>query len=141
MSILVTSCSTKSAEISVEAAKMAGMEPDAENLEAIARSLMDMGVKEKVIIHMKDRGVCLSKDGFTLMPAYAATKEYIKGKTGAGDAFCAGALVGIYRGWSDREMLEFASACAVMSLGKADATSGLKAEAEITAYCSRFERR
>ena len=77
---------------------MAGMESDAENLEAIARKLMDMGVKEKVIIHMKDRGVCLSKDGFTLMPAYAASKEYIKGKTGAGDAFCAGVSIGLTYG-------------------------------------------
>ena len=125
----------------VEAGKMTGIEPVDENLEKIAYKLKEFGVQKKVIIHKPEYSVCLSEEGYTVVPSYNLPEGYIKGTTGAGDAFCAGALVGIYRGWSDREMLEFASACAVMSLGKADATSGLKAEAEITAYCSRFERR
>ncbi len=124
----------------LEAAKMAGMEPDAENLEAIAHKLMDMGVKEKVIIHMKDRGVCLSKDGFTLMPAYAASKEYIKGKTGAGDAFCSGALYGIYNGFSDYDILDTASMAAVASLRTADATSGVVSLDELKELCKNLGR-
>lgn len=124
----------------LEAAKMAGMEPEIDNLEAIARKLMDMGVKEKVIIHMKDRGVCLSKDGFTLMPAYAASKEYIKGKTGAGDAFCSGALLGIYKGLSDYDTLDLASMAAVASLRTADATSGVVSEAELRELCKELCR-
>ena len=39
-----------------------------------------------------------------------------------------------------QEILEFASASAVMALGKADATSGLVTESEIKEYCKRFER-
>ena len=124
----------------LEAAKMAGMEPEAENLEAIARKLMGMGVKEKVIIHMKDRGVCLSKDGFTLMPAYAASKEYIKGKTGAGDAFCAGALYGIYNEFSDYDILDTASMAAVASLRTADATSGVVSLDELKKLCDNLGR-
>jgi len=38
-------------------------------------------------------------------------------------------------------ILEFASACAVMALGKADATSDLITEAEIKEYCKRFVKR
>lgn len=124
----------------LEAAKMAGMEPDAENLEAIARKLMAMGVKEKVIIHMKDRGVCLSDEGFTLMPAYAASKEFIKGKTGAGDAFCSGALLGIYMGLSDYDILDLASQAAVASLRTADATSGVVSRKELNELCKDLGR-
>ena len=124
----------------LEAAKMAGMEPEANNLEAIARKLMAMGVKEKVIIHMKDRGVCLSDQGFTLMPAYAASKEYIKGKTGAGDAFCSGALLGIYMGLSDYEILDLASQAAVASLRTADATSGVVSREELCELCKDLGR-
>ena len=65
----------------------------------------------------------------------------MKDTTGAGDAFCAGTLVGIYQGWNDTEILEFASGCAVMALGKADATSGLVTESEVREYCKRFERK
>lgn len=124
----------------LEAAKMAGMTPDAENLEAIARKLMAMGVKEKVIIHMKDRGVCLSDEGFTLMPAYAASKEFIKGKTGAGDAFCSGALLGIYKGLSDYDILDLASQAAVASLRTADATSGVVSRKELNELCKDLGR-
>lgn len=124
----------------IEAGKLTNLEPSNENLEQIARSLMDMGVGKKVIIHKPDRAVCLSKDGFSCMPSYALPEGYIQGTTGAGDAFCAGALTGIYFGWSDTEILAFASACAVMALGSADATSGLRTMQEIKAYCLQFPR-
>ena len=123
-----------------EAGKLTGMEPTDENLEVIARKLMQLGVKEKVVIHKPEFAVCLSKEAYTRVPSYKLPEGYIKGTTGAGDAFCAGTLIGIYEEWSDGEILEFGSACAVMSLGKADATSGLVTKAEIKDYCKQFER-
>lgn len=125
----------------MEAGKLTGMEPTDENLEKIARKLKELGVVDKVVIHKPDFAVCLSDEGYTVVNSYSLPEGYIKGTTGAGDAFCAGTLVGIYKGWSDREILEFASACAVMALGKADATSGLVSEAEIKEYCKQFERK
>lgn len=124
-----------------EAGKLTGIEPTDENLEKIAHRLMDMGVKEKVIIHKPDRSVCLSKEQYTVVGSYVLPDGYIKGTTGAGDAFCAGSLFGIYQGWRNQEMLEFASACAVMALGSADATSGLVSEQDVKAYCKKFNRR
>ena len=123
-----------------EAGKLTGMEPTDANLEAIVRKLMELGVKEKVVIHKPEFAVCLSKETYTVVPSYKLPEGYIKGTTGAGDAFCAGTLIGIYEGWSDAEILEFGSACAVMALGKADATSGLVTKAEIKEYCKQFER-
>ena len=125
----------------IEAGKLANMEPTDDNLEKIARKLKELGVSDKVVIHKPDFAVCLSDEGYTVVKSYSLPDGYIKGTTGAGDAFCAGTLIGIYKDWSDREILEFASACAVMALGKADATSGLMTEAEIKEYCKKFERK
>ena len=125
----------------MEAGKLAGIDPTDENLKKIAYKLQELGVKEKVVIHKPDYAVCLSGDDYTVVSSYKLPEGYIKGTTGAGDAFCAGTLIGIYKGWTDQEILEFASGCAVMALGKADATSGLVTESEIKEYCKQFERR
>ena len=124
----------------MEAGMLAGIDPTNENLKAIAEKLMALGVRQKVIIHKPDCAVCLSDTGFTVMPSYALPAGYIKGTTGAGDAFCAGALYGIYGGWSDTQILEFASATAVMALGSKDATSGLVEEKAIKEFCEGLPR-
>lgn len=124
----------------LEAGNLTGMEPKNGNLEAIARKLKAMGVREKVIIHKPDLSLCLTGDTVTFLPSYALPDGYIKGSTGAGDAFCSGALLGIYNGWTDEEILSFASACAVMALGSPDATSGLREENEIKDFCKQFAR-
>lgn len=125
----------------LEAGKLTGMEPTEDNLEKIARKLMALGVKQKVIIHMPERSVCLSAEGYSSLGSYILPEGYIQGTTGAGDAFCAGALIGIYRGWQDQQIMEFASACAVMALSSPDATSGMRTGEEIKEYCKHFARR
>jgi len=125
----------------MEAGKLTGIEPSHDNLEAIARKLKAMGVRKKVIIHMPECSVSCSDEGYACVGSYILPEGYIQGTTGAGDAFCAGALIGIYYGWTDLEIMEFASACAVMALGSADATSGMKTEKEIKAFCQGFSRR
>lgn len=125
----------------IEAGKLTNTEPTDDNLEEIARKLKALGVSDKVVIHKPEFAVCLSKETYTVVPSYKLPEGYIKGTTGAGDAFCAGTLIGIYKEWSDTEILEFASGCAVMALGKADATSGLLTEEEIKEYCKQFERK
>lgn len=124
----------------LEAGMLTGIAPENENLPKIAEALKAMGVREKVIIHKPDCAVCLSDGGLSALPSYALPSGYIKGTTGAGDAFCAGALYGVYNGWTDLEILEFASAAAVMALGAADATSGLADAQSTKAFCSHFPR-
>ncbi len=123
-----------------EAEKLTDIPASNENLPRIAKALMDAGVREKVIIHKPDRAVCCSAEGMTAVGSYILPDGYIQGTTGAGDAFCAGALVGIHEGWSDREILEFASAAAVAALGCADATGGLKTVPEVRELCKDFAR-
>lgn len=125
----------------LEAGNLAGMEPTRDNLYAIARKLKDLGVRKKVIIHMPDCSVCCSDEGVSALGSYILPDGYIQGTTGAGDAFCAGALIGIYNGWDDTKIMEFASGCAVMALGSPDATSGMKTQAEIEKFCKDLPRR
>lgn len=115
----------------LEAGMIAGIEPCRENLEGIARAIKEMGVAERVIIHMPEIGVCLSDNGFFELPSWELPRGYIKGKTGAGDAFCAGALLGIYRGLDEMGILTLASKAATASLASPDSIGGMKSEAEI----------
>jgi len=117
-----------------EAGMIAGIEPRSENLEKIAREIKKMGVRERVIIHMPELGVCLSNNGFFTLPSLDLPKGYIKGTTGAGDAFCAGALIGIYRDLDEIEILKLAAKAAAASLSAPDSISGMKSEAEIDAF-------
>ena len=125
----------------VEAGGLTGLAPTMEHLVGMAVRLKDFGVKERVIIHTPEVGVCVSKNGIQLVPAYDLPSDFIVGTTGAGDAFCAGALLGIYQGKSDKEILEFASASAVAALSSADATSGLRTEQEINELCKSLKRK
>ena len=60
-----------------------------------------------------------------------ARKVQVKDTTGAGDAFCAGALVGIYRGLNEVDILNLATKAASISLTQPDAISGMRTEKEI----------
>lgn len=112
----------------IEAGKLAGMEPTRENLPAIADKLLSLGVRQRVIIHQPELGLCKTRESLTVLPSCKLPKGYVKGKTGAGDAFCSGALIAIERGAADRDILELAEAAAVASLTAPDATSGIMEE-------------
>lgn len=102
------------------------------NLEAIARKLMSLGVKEKVVIHAPEVGVALDKSGtFTVVPSLTLPKGYVVGTVGAGDAFCAGYIAAHLNGKSDEEALAFASLSAAANLSAKDSVSGMRSAAEI----------
>ena len=125
----------------IEAVKLTGISPEIENMRAVCEKLKEYGVTERVIIHCPEYGACLSERGFTVVPSYDLPQGFIQGTTGAGDAFCAGALTAIYEEKSDGEILKFASACAAAALSAVDATGGLKSKQEILENCKGFKRK
>lgn len=107
--------------------------------EEVARRLLDLGVRERVVIHMPEKGVSLKKDGSLAERAsFRLPDGFIKGKTGAGDAYCAGVLVGLYRGLSDAEMLECGATAAVGALSAPGATEGVRPIDELKALVAGF---
>ena len=124
----------------IEASGITKIAPKVENLEKMAHVLKEMGVRERVIIHTASTSLCLSDEGVTTLPSFKLQSGYIKGTTGAGDAFSAGALVGIHDGLSDMELMELASAAATASLSTPDATSGLIPKESLLSLTKNMER-
>ena len=124
----------------MEAGKLTGIEPTKDNLVAIARALLDMGVNERVIIHEKSLGIVVTKDKVCSLGSFELPSGFIKGTTGAGDAFCAGALLGIYEGKCDEEILRLATISAVGALSMADAISGMREFSELEELTKDFRR-
>ena len=124
----------------VEAGALVGITANEDNIVSVAQKLKDLGVNERVIIHMPSLSVCVSNNGAITLPSYKLPSGFIKGTTGAGDAFCAGALYGIYKNLDDLKILEFASSSAISALTSVDAISGLRTEEEINKLCKDLKR-
>ena len=114
-----------------------------ENIRKTMEFMASCGVSEKVIIHCKEAGFCLDvKSGkFTAVPSFNIPKELIKGSVGAGDAYCAGSLYGIYNNYEDKKILEFASAVAACSLFAENTTDGIVEKNEIEKIMNKFGRK
>ncbi len=125
----------------VEAGKLTMIEPKKENLPLIARKLSEKGVKERVIIHTPEISVCYHNGRLTSLPSFDLPAGFIKGTTGAGDAFCAGSLVAIHEGLSDEEVLCYGSVAATASLCVADATSGVMEMSKMQKICENLKRK
>ena len=101
------------------------------------------GVKDKIIIHCKEAGFCydVRSGEFTASPSLNIPKEAIKGSVGAGDAFCAGALYGIYNEFSDKEILDFASSAAACNLFAENSIDGMKPAEDIKNMAAKYGRK
>jgi len=123
----------------VEAARIAGTGGD--DLRAVAAELMRLGVRRRVVVHMPSGGVSLTREGvWTECPSVPLPPGFVKGKTGAGDAFCAGALVGVFRGLPEREILDLGALAAVGALSAPGATEGMRREDELRRLVADFAR-
>lgn len=133
----------------VEAGEAAGIparnengELNYENIKKILHKFMEFGVHECVIIHCPECGFSLDKNGnYEEVGSYVLPKGYIKGSVGAGDAFCAGSLYGLYKGMEMKEILKFASAVAACNLSASDSISGIKSYEETLKLEGVFDRK
>ncbi len=115
---------------------------DLSNIRTAMEKMAKAGVRDKVIIHSKEASFVLNVQtgAFTQVASLKIPEEEIKGSVGAGDAFCAGCLYGIYHHFSDRQLLEFASSAAACSLFAANSVDGMRRRSEIEAMTDKYER-
>lgn len=97
---------------------------------------------ERVIVHAKEAGFCLDREsGFVAVGSLLLPDGWNRGSVGAGDAFCAGCLYGLYHGYESEQMLRFASAAAACSLLSENAVDGMKCKKEIERIAGQYPRR
>ena len=74
------------------------------------------------------------------VPSLDLPKGFIKGSVGAGDAFCAACLYGLWQGYDEAHILSFASCAAACNLTAADSVSGMRPAAEIEQMNAQYRR-
>ena len=111
-----------------------------DDLRFLAEKLKAMGVKEGVIIHKEDKA-CFLGENYAEINSLIVPDELFKGKTGAGDAFCAGALTEIYAGATPKTILETGVRAAAASIMQSNATDGVKTKSEIYEITRNFKKR
>ena len=118
----------------IEAGKTAGFrlrQPDGKldtvALRHAAGALLQMGVRELVVIHFPEGGFARTRKGEDYwQSSLNLPPKYIAGMAGAGDAFCAGVLLGLHQGWDLKPCLETGVCVAAASLSEPTCTGGVK---------------
>lgn len=112
---------------------------DAVALRHAAGALLQQGVKELVVIHFPEGAFARTRRGEDCwQPSLKLPKGYIAGSAGAGDAFCAGVLLGLHEGWEIQRCLLTGVCVAAASLAHATCTTGVKSLASSLALARKF---
>ena len=124
----------------IEGAMATGRSPD--DLKGVCEGLFELGVRERVVVHCPDVGVMMDAKGdFVRVGSLKLPDGWIKGTVGAGDAFCAGTLYSLLKGFDPEKTLRLASCAAAMNLTAADSVSGARSYDETMALDARFARK
>ena len=113
-----------------------------DDLRGICEGLLAAGVRERAVVHCPEAGASLDRSGkFSKVGSLSLPQGWIKGSVGAGDAFCAGVLYSIMKGFDAEHALRLGSCAAAMNLAAPDSVSGARSYAETFALDSEFTRR
>lgn len=103
-----------------------------ENIPKVLRRMKELGVSTWAVIHCPEGGFGIDENGnYVERESLHLPEGYIKGSVGAGDAFCAGVLCGAEKGKKLGSAIELGIASAAASLSEANATDGMRSEAEV----------
>ncbi len=92
-----------------------------------AGAMLQMGVRELVVIHFPEGGFARTRKGEDFWrSSLRLPPKFIAGTVGAGDAFCAGMLLGLHEGWDVARGLETAVCTAAACLSHATCTGGIR---------------
>ena len=107
--------------------------------EAIEK-LRELGVSKWIVIHAPKCGFgydCQTGEKITV-PSLKLPKGYIKGSTGAGDAYCSGILYSAHEDKSLEDAMKFARASAACSLSENNGTDGMRSADKVIALEAEF---
>lgn len=104
-----------------------------------ALKLIAGGVRRQVILHFSTGAiVCDACGKVTGQGSLQVPPDWVVGTNGAGDAFAAGYLFGLQKGWDTAECLRMASAAAAACLTEASSSAGLRPADECLELSLKF---
>lgn len=111
-----------------------------ENRKAVLHSLADCGISEWIIIHAPSGsfGFDVKNNCAFSLPNLELPEGFIKGKTGAGDAFSAGVLYAAIKNQNIKQAMIYGTACAAISLSELNGTDGLRTIDEVLAMYKKY---
>ena len=90
-------------------------------------ALLQQGVRELVVLHFPEGAFARTRRGDDVwQSSVKLPPKLIAGTAGAGDAFCAGFLLGIHEGWETKRCLETGVCLAAACLTDPTCTGGVK---------------
>jgi sugar/nucleoside kinase (ribokinase family) len=133
----------------IEAGKTAGFkirQPDGTldtvSLRHAAGALLQQGVRELVVIHFPEGSFARTRKGEDVwQSSLNLPDKYIAGTAGAGDAFCAGVLLGLHEGWELQRCVEAGVCAAAASLAEPTCTAGMKPLSACLALARKYKYR
>jgi len=133
----------------IEAGKTTGFKIRPENnsldlvaLRHAAGALLQQGVRELVVIHFPEGAFARTRKGEDFwQSSLKLPSDYIAGTAGAGDAFCAGVLLGLHEGWDLQRCLLTGVCIAAASLSDPTCTAGVKSLSNSLGLARRFSFR
>jgi sugar/nucleoside kinase (ribokinase family) len=109
------------------------------NMRAALEKLAEYGVSSWIIIHASSCsfGLECRSGACYKVPNLPLPEGYIKGKTGAGDAYCSGVLYAAYKEMTIIDAMKLGTACASCSLSEINGTDGMRPYQDV---CSLYDR-
>ena len=131
----------------VEAGGVAGLavrgeagEPLWDAIREACRRIAGFGVGRCVTIHLPEGAASLDieSDAYHQVASLKLPPGFIKGTAGAGDAFCAGMLLGLHEGWPLERAMRVGHAAAAASMRHPTCTQGMGSMAEVEALAAKY---
>jgi sugar/nucleoside kinase (ribokinase family) len=115
---------------------------DTVSLRHAAGSLLQMGIRELVVIHFPEGAFARTRKGEDVwQSSLKVPQKHVAGTAGAGDAFAAGVLFGLHEGWELSRCLQTAVCVAAASLSEPSCTAGVKPLATCLALAKKYGSR
>ena len=112
---------------------------DTVTLRHAAGTLLQQGVRELVVIHFPEGAFARTRRGDDMwQSSLKLPAKFIAGTAGAGDAFCAGVLLGLHEGWEVKRCLLTGVCLAAASLSDPTCTAGVKSLNTSLAMAKKF---
>jgi sugar/nucleoside kinase (ribokinase family) len=112
---------------------------DTVSLRHAAGAILQLGVKDLVVIHFPEGCFARTRDGKDhWQPSLKVPAKAIAGTAGAGDAFAAGVLLGLHEGWDLQKSMLTGVCAAAASLSDPTCTGGMKPLAQVEALKKKY---